>query len=293
MKLGLALVACVAALGCERRTGDQQCRTDADALTRWLGTLNIESQLFIVDAVRLITRTDLDSRHLVEGPVLTIGAGETSFQGQQVGAADELASRLTASQQGLVDEIKRGRFAGGPSPDPRQLHLLVDEAAPWERVVAAALAAHRAGFTMPSFVFRIPPGPSTRPPRTSFDDAVERERAAGKLMQAPPPSASLFGRCSSMTRLFDQLGKMERGDKAETLVRGIGPALIDCSCKVDLPVLRSMLWHLLNNPNPVRGIAVETSPDALPIALPANTPWREANQRLTPTTKRAWFAIGS
>lgn len=297
MKLGLALVACIAALGCGSGTDGKQCRTEADELTRWLGTLNLEPQLFMVDAVRLVSRTDLDSRRLVEGPVVTIGADETSYQGQLAGDGEVLASLLTDSHQRIADDLKRGRFAGGVPPEPRLLHLLVDEAATWERVVAVVEVAHRAGFTMPSFVFRPPPGPSTRPPRTALDDrmdALERDHAERKSASlAPARGKSILERCPAATRLFGELGVMETGDKAEALVRGIGPALVDCSCKVDLPALRSMLWHLLNNANPVRGISMESSPDAPPIALPASTMWWEASKHLTPATRRAWFAIGS
>jgi hypothetical protein len=296
MKLGLALVACIAALGCGGGSDGKQCRAEADELTRWLGTLNLEPQIFQIEGMRLVGRSDLDGRRLVAGPTVTIGARDTVYQGQLVGDAGELEERLTATRRKIEDDLARGRSAGDPPSDPRQLHLLVDEAAPWARVVAAVEVAHRAGFTIPSFPFTPPPGPSTRPPRTAFDDrmdALERDLAVGKIPQAPAPSESLLERCPAATRLFGQLGMMETGDKAAALVRGIGPALVDCSCKTDLPGLRSMLWHLLNNSHPVRGLAVEISPDAPPIALPASTPWREASKRLTPATRRAWFAVGS
>lgn len=294
MKLGVALVACIAALGCGSRADDQQCRTEADELTRWIGTLNLEPQIVMVGRERLVSRADLGSQSPVARPVVTIGADTSSFQGHLIGAADELESRLSATQRRLVEEIARGRFEGAP-PDPRQLHLLIDEAAPWERVVAVAQVAHRAGFTMPSFLFSPPPGPSTRPPRTTFDDrmdAQKRDLAAGKIPPSPEPIASLLERCPPVIRLLGDLGMMQTGNKAEVLIRGIGPALVDCRCKVDLPAMRSMLWHMLNNESPVRELRVELSPDAPPIALPASTPWREASKRLTPATKRAWLAIG-
>ncbi|HWO17737.1 MAG TPA: hypothetical protein VNO30_03140, partial [Kofleriaceae bacterium] len=264
MKLGLALVACMAALGCDRGPDDKRCRADADALTRWLGRLNLEPQLVMVGDVRLVSRADLGSGSLAMArPIVTIGARETQYQGQLVGAAAGLAERLTATQRKLAEEVAQGRFEGR-APDVRQLYLLIDEAVPWERVVAVVEAAHRTGFTKPSFLFKPPPGPDTRPPRTAFDermDARERDGAAGRLAAPPAPGESLFARCPPVTRLFGHLGVMETGNKVDALIRGIGPALVDCGCKVELPEVRSMLWHMLNNPSPVRGLEVELALD--------------------------------
>ncbi len=294
MKLGLALVACIAALGCGQGTDGKSCRVEADELTRWLGTLNLEPRLFQLDRLRLVTRADLADRRAVTAPTITIGAEETTYQGQLATAPDELENQLTVSHRVITDDLQTGRYVGPQPPEPRRLHLLVDEAAPWERVVAVLAIAHRAGFTRPSFIFAAPPGPSTRPPRTALDDRMdvyERDAAAGKVTLDRPPSESILERCPTVTRLFTQLGAMESGDKADVLVRGIGPALVNCTCKVDLAALRSMLWHLLDNPQPVRTLVIETTPDAPPIALPASMAWREASTRLQPEIPRAWFVV--
>ncbi|MBA3817724.1 MAG: hypothetical protein H0X17_02450 [Deltaproteobacteria bacterium] len=297
MKLGLALVAlvaCVAALGCGQGTDGKACRVEAEELTRWLGTLDLEPRIFQLDRLALVSRADLADRRVVTAPTVTIGAEETTYQGQLASAPDELENRLTVSQRVITDDVQTGRYRGPQPPEPRRLHLLVDEAAPWERVVAVVAIAHRAGFTRPSFIFATPPGPSTRPPRTALDDrmeALDRDAAAGKLTPDRAPSEAILERCPTVTRLFAQLGAMETGDKAEVLVRGIGPALVNCTCKVDLAALRSMLWHLLDNRQPVRGLVMETSPEAPPIALPKTMAWREASTHLRPDVPRAWFVV--
>lgn len=293
MKLALALAACTAALGCSR-ADDKQCRADADELVRWLGTLNLEPQVVQVGRERLVSRSDLGSLRPGYRPVVMIGADTTSYQGHAIRDVDDLADRLSATQRKLADDLARGRSEGGP-PEPRQLYLLIDEAVTWERVVAVAAIAHRVGFTAPSFLFTPPPGPDQRPPRSAYDDrldAVERDIAAGKTTPSSQ-GEPLLARCPSVTRLYGELGMMQTGNKADELVRGIGPALVDCGCKVDLPSLRSSLWRMLHNATPVRELRVELGPDAPPIALPAITPWREASKRLTPTTRRTWLAVGS
>lgn len=300
MNLGFALIACIASFatfGCSSSAKGKQCRAEADALTSWLGTLNLEPEIFTLDGLRLVRRVDLDRRRLADGPIVMIGSDRTIYEGHLIGEDDDLARRLVVSQQMIAGQHERGPATGLAVPDPRRLYLLIDDAAPWQRVVAAVESAHRAGFTMPIFAFTPPHGPSTRPARTTFDDRIdeiERRRVASEILPLTSPrSDSLFERCAPATRLFDQIGAMEYGDKAQALVRQIGAALVDCDCQVDLPVLRSMLWHLLNHANPVRGIEVELSRAAAPIVLPGTTPWRVASERLTTATKRAWFVVGS
>lgn len=288
--MGAALIACLAALGCEKGTSGPACSATADEVTRWLRTLNLEGTLFSVDQIRLVRRDDVPTKPLTLAPVVYISATDITFQGQRADPDHGLEELFITSQRKIVEDLQRGDF---PDIEPRKLWLLVDERAPWNQVVTTVEAAQRAGFTLPSFIFRPAPGPDLRPPRSWFDDRMDALDAAFAESRVLPPAEPrpIIDNCPAMVRAFGQIGTMETGDKAERLVSLVGPALVECNCQVDLPAFRSQLWHLLHNRDPMRELVIESDADAPPIALPANLPWSEASTRLTSATKRARLTI--
>ena len=153
------------------------------------------------------------------------------------------------------------------------MYVLVDADVPWSQVVAVAAAAAGAGFDRPAWLFR---RPAVNPP-PPFDDL-------------PPASAGAnpYAACASLGKLFDALQIQEGGDKAESLIAGIGPALVDCRCAVDMPALRLGVWQLIGHAHPTSALEVTLARDATPIELPARMPWRDASKALVPDG-RAWL----
>lgn len=283
--------------GCGKEARGPRCEAIAADLTRWLRTLDLQPRIFVDDDVRLARRADLPAAPLALAPTVNLGSEHTTYQGALVSDLELFEHRLAESRRRLEDELAAGR-APGAAADPRRLYLRIDEHATWDRVVAIVEAAHRTGWTRPSFVFALPPQPSQRPARTWVDDHMDRldqelaENKARALADPIPPPRRIGDDCPALLRAYEAIGRDDGdGDKAEALVRSIGPALVACGCRVELPALRSQLWHMLHNPNPMRALAVEIAPDAPALALPAHTPWRDASPRLTPATGRVRLAI--
>jgi hypothetical protein len=85
----------------------------------------------------------------------------------------------------------------------------------------------------------------------------------------------------------------EVDDKAGYVLERVGPAVIACDCDLDVASLRSALWAVMGQPNPVAEIVIEIVEGAATIELPANTPWRNASKRFTREIGKVWLVVGA
>jgi hypothetical protein len=86
-------------------------------------------------------------------------------------------------------------------------------------------------------------------------------------------------------KAFGAVAHTEGGSKADALIAGVAPALVECGCSVDMPNLRSALWRLLAVAPVVQVIAFDATTRSETLTLPGSTTWADAAARLPPTTK--------
>jgi hypothetical protein len=276
--------------GCGGKRSDPACRASADELTRFLNAMDHDVSVVWTDELRLVTRDDLPKGPTFHAPILKLGPTTIVFQSEFIDGRAELAERLTVTYEQTADHFRK--YPQHDLPAASDLHLVIDEAVAWETVVWVVETLHEARFDAPFFVFARPPA-TPPPPRTWLDDELDRMHTAN-LSDGRAAASGLRSRvlrsCGAITRAFESTAAVE-GDKVEHLIRAIGPALVQCNCDVDLAALRTLMWRLAGNPHPTSALRIALARDASGIALPAATPWREASQRLAPTTTPAWFAI--
>jgi len=284
----LAAIVLVVASGCSSSKGPS-CAEQALELDRFLSAMDHEPSIFqFSKKLKLVTRDDLPVLKAVYAPTVEVQTREFVFEGLLVGP-DELAERLAARRQQLADAVARGREAR----DPDRVYLLVDESAPWDRVVAAVEAAAAGGFTTVAFVFAHTANLKP-PPRSPIDDELDKidaaDGASGKATKLAETVKGVIKACPAMIEAFGRVAARDSDDKAGSLIQSIQPALVDCDCKVDIPALRSVMWRILANTKPVAEVRVAVDRGAKPLALPATTPWREAQKRL-PQAGPVWLAL--
>jgi len=284
----MRLLAFAMLLGCSK--SGPSCAEQALELDRFLTGLDHQQSIFGFSSAHLVTRDDLPASVQSYGPSVQIEARRFVIDGRLV-SYDELIEALAAKHEYVVDELER-RGRGRGTSDPQVLYLVIDEAAPWDAVVAVTETAAHAGFTTPAFVFArtatVKP-----PPRSPVDDQLDKiqngDDASSKATQLAALIKGVIKPCPALTEAFGKVAATDADDKAGYIIQQVQPALLDCECKVDIPSLRSALWRLLANTKPTTEVRLTLDRAAPPIALPAKTPWREAAAKLKAGT--SWLAV--
>jgi hypothetical protein len=271
MRLAIVVLS-IAGLGCGG--GKKECSTDAEALTKLLRDAPHDPEWFPLSGRHLVSRTEpSDQKIAAHAPVIDIRKGETVYQGQ-LSSPEDLRERLTLAHQKLVEDAM----------DPLLVYFVIDADATWGHVVAAFDAAEAAGMTKPTFVFEQPMTVSP-PPKTALDVEIDRMVAVdgvydnAKMEEIGSKIREKTKDCASLNKLYEQIGAMETGDKAEALLAELPAALMACECKVDMPQLRSNLWRLLVPQRITRGFPFSPGVREQTIALPATTSWAEASKQ--------------
>lgn len=78
-------------------------------------------------------------------------------------------------------------------------------------------------------------------------------------------------------------------DRTKTLLDGVTPALITCSCTTDLSSVRSLFWEIVVVRRTAKAIVFD-KPATEKLALPGTTTWGEASKQLVPG-KSYTFAV--
>lgn len=289
--VALALVA-----GCENSASD--CKVRAGELAHYLATMDHEPEAvpgYLLDELHLVRRTDLPRGAVARLPFIEVSPTRVVFAGKLIAIDEQLVDEMKREARALEDAIASGRISGTDKLR-RRLLLVVDQAADWGMVVRIAELAASAGFDHLGFLFARPAA-TPPPPRSVFDDELdaltarrhptrlidphdgdERERIWSKVLRS----------CDSVRALFATVNSSGQGDKAEMLIRGIAPALIECNCDVDMPSLRSGMWRLIGQPHPTSQLEIVLERDASRIDQASSTPWREASKQLRPG-QTAWL----
>lgn len=269
-------------LGCGKSKA--KCQAEVAELMTYLRGLDMEGSLFYIgESMHLVARPG-SPKPKRYAPVVVMEAKQTSYQGQLIGDMADLGDRLSAANKRIREDIELGKVSKHNLPDPAELYFEIDGAVTWDRVAAAVAAAANAGFTHPSFVFAIP-ATAQPPPRTWVDDKLDEVRAKNKdggnlATDVAKITKTVVDSCPALIKVYGRVGSEEGGSKAEMLVEGTGPAIIECGCDIDIPALRSAMYGILGNPHPTGAIAVQLDQAGKPIALATTTPWSEASKQL-------------
>jgi len=284
----LAVCIAIALAGCGGRS-KESCRADADALAKLLASTDHEPPTLFVRGVKLVERTDLTRSELQDAPVIRASIDAIVFRDATVDPGD-LRARLSATRREYDDEMARHPIQG---VDVARIYFMIDAGTPWSRVAAIVGDADAAGFGHPAFVFARPLGASP-PPRAPIDDeldAIASGDPANHISKLAEVTRRVIDGCPAMIQVFGNVAATEGGSKADALIAGIAPALVECNCNLDVPAFRSVMWHMLVNEHPTSTLAVTIDPSAAPIELPGITSWREASKRLTRDTTATSFRV--
>ena len=258
-------------VGCK---GKAACKADVDELMTFFRAMDHSMPLYFDgDGIKLVERTDLP-RHQ-PSPTAVIVIGKTiRWQGGEV-SLDKLGDRLADYRAWVMKSPRRG--------NPSEINLAIDVNAAWGDVVSVADVAFRSGFTHPAFGFGVPVTVKP-PPRVAVDDEldkIKKEDAGGnRAVELANLMSDIVKSCKPLKKSFGAVGADEGGDKAQMLIDEMGPALLECNCDVDIPALRNVFFAVANNPHPATVIHVDLAKGGKAIALPAATPWSEAQKQL-------------
>ena len=273
----------------------KDCTTAANDAGKFLTTMDHDEQLLSLEDISPALRADLKARGdtLRQAPVVEIRTGGLFYQGQLATPAD-LAERLDAAHQMIVDDIHAGRVPRSEAPDPAELIVVPDRGARWNAVVDALATAHHAGFDHVTIVFAAP-NATPPPPHTRVDDEIQQ------LMKQTDPghrATALAGYirphvqpCPALLDVFGEVGASEMDDRAGYMLSHVAPALIACHCAVDPAEMTSLFWEFLANPHPLALLAITLDPKQKPITAAADARWDTVNGLLSATSSDLWLAV--
>ena len=69
-------------------------------------------------------------------------------------------------------------------------------------------------------------------------------------------------------------------EKVGVILDGLEKALPQCSCNVDMPSLRSVMFQLIARATDVGVVSIEVGPGGEALALPGATTWAEASPKV-------------
>jgi hypothetical protein len=138
--------------------------------------------------------------------------------------------------------------------------------------------------------------PSTEPPpRTRVDDDFDKAEALPDMSEKGRRMAQIAEAVAEQCpQLFEAFGKIyslqATDDRHASMISALGPAILACKCKVDIPALRSLLYRLFVT-KPIALLDLTLDEGASRIEMPLETPWTEANKRLGKDLKTVWLDV--
>jgi hypothetical protein len=243
-----------------------ECKAEAGDLVKFLNAMDRGPEFLIDDDMHMVVRGDLSRTKLVVAPIVIVKPTSITFAGDAVTDANDLATRMS-------DAAAKWNHA---------VNLEIDGDVKWGTIAAVMAAAATSGFDHVNVVFARPRNPAV-PPRSKIDDEIDRIAGSGD----PGSRAAEFGSlmsdviasCKPIGKLFSEVARPDV-PAADHVIAGLGPALIECNCDLDLPSLRSGLWRLLAVSKPTSVLELVIARDGQPVEQPASRPWYEANKHL-------------
>jgi hypothetical protein len=201
------------------------------------------------------------------GPGISVTHDGISVEGIPATDAKAIAASLTE------------RRSDGPAG---AVVLFIHRDAPMALVAVAASGIAAAGEHDVLLGVARPVTPMTPPPRSSVTDELVTS-ATGSSPGGVVAVAHVIRRmtkgCPALIRVFASPKPVPDGDKGRAIVEGLQPALVECSCNVDLDAFRSTLWALLGpGDHPPAGVVPFTlaSPDDRGAAIVTGATWGDA-----------------
>jgi hypothetical protein len=264
----------VAAAACGGGKDAAVCAREAHDLGELLSSMDHEMPPFYAGDAKLVLRQDLPPPGGTFGPTVVITSNGATLDG------------MPFEDFEVNHRLEEAHARGGI------IYVAVDEAARWDEVQEVARRLTTAELMHPAFAFARPAAAVARPPRSKIDDEIDAIRnsddAGNKATRFAEIMSKLVKGCPPLAEAFGSVGADSADSKADSLIRAIEPSLVKCSCSVDIPALRSGLFQLLYIDKPQSSFFVTLDPDATAIVLPPETPWRDAQAKLTPDA-RVWI----
>ena len=254
-------------VGCKGGKSADECKTETEALVQTLRSA--DRPLIYPYAI-----------------TLELGADGITYLAKHVELAD-LAGVL-ANRSKMMSMRERSAYGDGPGT----VVVKVKADVPWSRVVALAEALEAEGDIHP--IWLVPRAhKGTPPPRTPADDELDKLLAKAPSNETAMEYAKMMSKlaepCAPLKKAFGSVSAVEDPNtRADILIAATGESLPECNCNVDLPALRSLMYRILDDPEPSDPRKVTLTKGGKPIALPAATPWKDAVQQL-PEGAAVWL----
>lgn len=274
MKRAIAALALVA---CGGKSGPD-CKTQVAELMTFLHAMDHAIPVRYDPSAHLVMRDELPSMDARDAPVLTVVGGRLILDGKPY-ALTEIAEPLAAAKQRMDESVVRQHRER--TLESRHVMIAVDENATWGDFVGAIEVLVRAGLDQPVLVYG-KTSPVAAPPRVAIDDKLDAIHKGGPeaASELAHLASDVAAPCPALRKVFGSVASDEGGDKAQIIIDGSGPALLDCKCAADVASFRALMWKIAGNPHPSALLEITIDKGGEAIAFPAATPWRDAGKRI-------------
>ncbi len=253
---------------CKGGKSPAQCKTEVDDLVAFVAAIPQPAR--VPPETHLVERRELPLAPMPAVDIVIVEPDGIAYHGSHVADAEELATRLQA-------------------PGERAIAIAIDGDAAWgiavDVMVAVAASGHDHQLVMFSRPYTMPPPP---PPRTRVEEALALAGAPGTKKYAAELSRQyreILRGCRNLDRAFSEMSDTADPDKWKILVDGIGRALPECDCAVDIAQLRSLLWAIGYAPEPAAAFEVVIARDGTRFEYPLMAGWSEVAPHLSPGAK--------
>lgn len=169
-----------------------------------------------------------------------------------------------------------------------RIHLLVDPKATWATVAAVATTLRAEGVKRVGLVFDVPykvekPGPS--PMDRQIDRLKKLPQPARRQEELARLWTEMVRPCPPLAEGFAALAAADPSRRQSSMHAMVPAALLRCSCAVDIPQFKTLLFATIFADIPKGVIWVTLDPKGKRVRLPAATPWSSAYEKLLTEAK--------
>ena len=246
------------------------CEARATDLAAWATTVDHRYGGSFMARDNLIE--DRDAAPLAAGFRVAVGVEVTRD-------AISVNSRPSADAKAITERIEDARGAGPAGA----VVFFIDRDAPTSLLAVAAAGAVAANARDVQLAVARPVTPLPPPPRSSVTDELAATAGGSSTDRAVGVARVLrrvIAGCPGMIRAFGAVGESSHAaSKAQAIIDALRPALVECSCNVDLDALRSTMWAIMGpGVYPPAGLVAVTlaSSDDRSAAIATGATWADA-----------------